>query len=266
LLRRVVAVSLLALLLSATTSAAATPTKLWYQVTVVYLGTHTWNTIFKDGGKGSGTVKTAFTGKTDTAVLVRAVNGGFRVYGSHLSGRITRFSSEYLQDWFVGTNAPCKEHTIVTLARSIHYVGTFGAEPAGRGRTAFGVANGAIVPTNVEKPAIVPCAGSVSGRPIQLINEEQVKRGEQPQYMVQEYNQPSTTGGVILMYHISSRERKYPVVRTVGKFGQPDFAFLSHLVVHHPATYSAKSGTIYRYTVDEAWSFAFKRCPGTTPC
>jgi hypothetical protein len=264
----VVAASALALLFSFTTSASgsATPTRFWYTLKIVYIGSSNSDVLFGDGGKTTFQMKSAFVGTPDTAVLVRSKPGGsLTILGSTISGHVTRFESDTTQDYFVGTHAPCKEHVHETLKGSPLLEGTFGVSPGSRpGRTAFGISIAATLRTVMEEFAVAPCAGSIKGRPVELLNEPAVKRGERPEYLVKGRTQDNSGNSALAMTYMNPGKRRNPEERTVGKFGQRSFSVISHVVVQDGPR-NMGSG-VFSNHVDETWFFNFTRCPGTAPC
>ncbi len=260
-----VAATALALLVATSASAARTPTRLWYKLSIVYIGTQTGESI-SNGAKSNLELHSAFTGKSDTAVLVRKdARGRFTIRNSKFTGTLSRLDWDYKQDWFVGTVAPCKEHTHESIVQPAALEGVFGAEPMYRGgRTGFGASVSTTARTKVERFAVAPCAGSIRNRPVELLNQDAVNRGEPPQFLVKGSVDDDVETEPVAMLRIPSNNQKTPEGRTLGKFGQQSFSIISHLVVRYGPRYVG--GVIDSYSVDESWFFSFTRCPGTAPC
>ena len=155
-----------------------------------------------------------------------------------------------------------EQHTKATaLAGPAVVDGVIGAEPGfRRGITGFGVSVITNARTRWRGSPSRRARGSIRNRPVELLNQDAVARGELPQFLVKGSVDPDRRPHPWSMLRIPSDKRKTPEERTVGKFGQQTFSILSHLKVSYGPKYLG--GVIDSYKVDEAWFFSFTRCPG----
>jgi hypothetical protein len=268
-----VLLALLVTALSATVpgAAARSPTRLWYQVKIVYVGTATDTSILRDGTKQVMTYHSAFIGQSDGAVLVRVKPGGrFFVLGGRMGGKLSTFEQHLTRDNFPNSHAPCTDgFTAKLTGGSLVIDGAFAAEPGlRRDQTQIGVA--AVAPAarlHWNWPAVAPCAGIPASHSGELLNPKEVNAGEKPLYKLRELDYNQAFGGSVTLMERVAREdqRQNTIVRLSSNFGKGSFTLLATPKVRiGPKRFS--DGSIIHLKIDELWTFEFTRCPGTAPC
>jgi hypothetical protein len=187
-----------------------------------------------NGGKSKSEFNSAFTAEPDSAVLLRSRPDG----PSRSTAARSPAASRGTRPITRRTGSSARTHR----ARSIAVTAR----------------------TRQEAFAVAPCAGSIRNRPVELLNTDAVQRGALPEYLVKERMEVNTAGSVVAMFNILPSRRKWPEERTVGKFGQRNFAVIAHVVASYGPKYVG--GVINSQRVDERWFFTFTRCPVTAPC
>jgi hypothetical protein len=254
--------------LPAAGNGASTATRLWYRLTITYVGEASSKTIFPDGSRHESSLHTAFLAKSDASVLVqKRPRGGLYLSGGTLDVKVSSQDLMRSDEWFKDTEGPCTERIRYYLKQATPGDGAVGGEPRGTGQTAFGVSIAARLKLRREAVEIHRCLAIPNGRTGEIENTDAVAQGkEDPLYRIEASATDSSGAFFPASTYIPSR--LWPILRfaTAGVFGQMSFTLSATPSRRYGPVRDPRTRNISVSKAEEVWVFKFSRCPTSRRC